>query len=234
MSELTMPSSERQIGRGWDRVMIYAVSAAGIAAGARLSPVFWYCTAVMVWFLVRASRRESPRPVVVESAQSAEAFAQLPPAVAAVVQRVVAELPPGDARKLLGAVIRQARPLFGMTSSNFDQSKDDESRGHAADLVVASCDTALDLARLDALIESGGRVAATAAGPSDLDARYVAARTTFAKRLTDAATALGELYASGIEHGTPASDRVAELAAELKSDAASRTAAQVEVENLLK
>jgi hypothetical protein len=233
MSELAMTGTEARLGRGWDRVMIYAVIAAGMAAGVRYAQVFWYMTGIMVWLLVRASRRAFPEPVVAESGQSAEASNQFPPRVAFAVQRAVAELPSGDARKLLGAVMRQGRPLFGATTSNFDPSKDDESRLHAADLVVASCDTALELARLDALIESGGR-AEKPAGPSDLDARYVAARATFAKRLTDAATALGELYASGIEHGTPASDRVAELAAELKSDAAARVAAQTEVDELMK
>lgn len=234
MNELAMTRTEARLGRGWDRMMIYAVIAAGIAAGVRYAQVFWYMTGIMVWLLVRTSRRAFPEPVVAESGQSAEESNRFPPRVAVAVQRAVAELSSGDARKLLGAVMRQARPLFGATSSNFDPSKDDESRMHAADLVVASCDTALELARLDALIESGGRASAKPAAPSDLDARYVAARATFAKRLTDAATALGELYASGIEHGTPASDRVAELAAELKSDAASRVAAQTEVDELLK
>jgi hypothetical protein len=231
MNEPEVTSTETRLGRGWDRVMIYAVIAAGLAAGARSSPAFWFTTAGMVWLLVRASRRTFPA-VVTAPEQHAEPFTLFPPRVAVALHGAVAQLPAGDARKLLGAVIRQARPLFGMTSSNFDPSKDDESRRHAADLVVASCDTALELARLDSLIGSGQRAAATAA--TDLDARYVSARATFAKRLSDAANALGELYASGIEHGTPASDRVAELAAELKSDAASRNAAQAEMESLLK
>jgi len=233
MSELAMTTTDSRLGRGWDRVMIYAVIVAGLAAGIRFSPAIWFSTAGMVWLLLRASRRAFPATVVVDEGQRAESFVLFPPRVATAVQRAVAQLPAGDARQLLGAVLRQARPLFGTTSSNFDPSKDDESRTHAADLVAAACETALDLARLDSLIDAGGR-APTKAATSDLDARYAAARATFAKRLTDAATALGELYASGIEHGTPASDRVAELAAELKADAASRNAAQVEIENLLK
>ncbi len=234
MSELAITRSEPQLGRGWDRVMIYAVIAAGIAAGVRYAQVFWYFTPIMVLFLVRARRRAFGEPVVVAHGQASEPFGQFPPRVDTAVQAAVAQLPSGDARKLLGGVIRQARPLFGITSSNFDPSKDEESRSHAADLVVASCDTALELARLDGLIESGSRASKGTPSGTDLDERYAAARAEFAKRLTDAAAALGELYASGIEHGTPASDRVAELAAELTADAASRSAAKVEVDELLK
>jgi len=44
-------------------------------------------------------------------------------------------------------------------------------------------------------------------------------------RLRDAATALSEMYASGVEHGTPASNRVADLAVEVRADASARRAA---------
>src|SRR5262249_43098986 len=131
-------------------------------------------------------------------------------------------------------VIRQARPLFGTTMSAFDASKDNESRAHAAELVIASCDTALELARLDALLAAEARVNAKPASEQALESRYSAVRARFAKRLTDAAAALGELYAAGIEHGTPSSDRVQELVSDLRSDAASRAAAKVEVDELLK
>jgi hypothetical protein len=231
MSNLALSSAPTSSGRQWDRAMFYAVFAAGIAAGIRYAPIFWFITPLVAVWLWKARRREFAAPVTVAAGPSAAPLGQFPPRVNAVVESAIAQLPPGDGRKLLGGVIRQARPLFGMTSSNFDPSKDDESRSHASDLVIASCDTALELARLDMLIASGPR----APGVSEpLDKRYAVARAEFAKRLTDAAAALGELYASGIEHGTPASDRVAELAAELTADAASRAAAKVEMDELLK
>lgn len=234
MSDLSIAVADARLGRQWDRVMIYAVFAAGIAAALRVAPMFWLTTPAMALVLMRAHRRAFPEPVTVAIGPSDAPLGQFPPRVEAAVQAAVAQLPPGEARKLLGGVIRQARPLFGATSSAFDAARDDESRGHAADLVIASCDTALELGRLDALIESAPRATGKPTPANDLDERYAVARTQFAKRLTDAAAALGELYASGIEHGTPASDRVAELAAELTSDAASRAAAKVEVDELLK
>jgi len=210
--------------------MFWAMIVTGAMAAIRVSPVFVVLTIVMIAVLERERRRGRPTP-----AAAATALGELPPRVQAAVDAAVAQLPPGDGRKLLGAVVRQARPLFGATDSRFDDARNDESRAHAADLVVASCDTARELARLDALLESGSRVRGMAkGGDAALDGRYAAAREQFATRLTAAAAALGELYASGIEHGTPASDRVAELAAELSEDAASRNAAQAEMDELLK
>jgi hypothetical protein len=63
--------------------------------------------------------------------------------------------------------------------------------------------------------------------------RYKAARTMFAKRLGDAALALAALYASGVEHGTPASDRVAELVTTLKEEASVRSETKADLNALL-
>jgi hypothetical protein len=235
MSDLSITPASAPLGRQWDRVMIYAVFAAGFAAAIRVAPVFWFTTGLVVIVLLKAYWGGTVAGTVTTVVTKVDVpLGRFPLPVNSVVQAAVAQLPAGDARTLLGAVIRQARPLFGAATSAFDASKDNESRAHAADLVIASCDTAVELARLDALIESESRAGEKAGAPGALAQRYAAARAQFAKRLTDAASALGELYASGIEHGTPASDRVAELAAELKLDAASRAAAKVEVDSLLK
>jgi len=213
--------------------MFWAMSVTGAMAAIRVSPVFVLLTMVMIAVLVRERRRRRLGRTAVAAAETT--LGELPPRVQSAVDAAVAQLPAGDARKLLGAVVRQARPLFGTPDSRFDDARNDESRAHASDLVVASCDTALELARLDTLVESGSRATGAAKGnDAALDGRYAAARQQFATRLTAAAAALGELYASGIEHGTPASDRVAELAAELTEDAASRNAAQAEMDELLK
>ena len=93
-------------------------------------------------------------------------------------------------------------------------------------------DTALELARLDSALaarESGE----SAAGDRGLLERFRSARVLFATRLSDAAVALGALYASGVEHGTPASDRVAELVADLTADAGARSAAKRDLDELL-
>jgi hypothetical protein len=41
------------------------------------------------------------------------------------------------------------------------------------------------------------------------------------------------LYVSGVEHGTPASERVAELVSEIKLDASARSAAAEEMKKLV-
>ena len=160
---------------------------------------------------------------------------QLPIRVELAIHDAMAQLQSGEARRLLGDVVRQARPLFGMTSSNFDAAKDEEVRTEAADLVLACCDTALELGRIDTMLESGTRAKGGDLRTRDaaLFDRCSAARTLFSTRLTDAASALGALYASGIERGTPASDRIAELVTDLNADAIARTAAKRELDQLL-
>ena len=123
--------------------------------------------------------------------------------------------------------------------SAFDARQDDEARRHVADLVADSCTIALDLARLDATAPVSALPNATTPGagaaPADaaLSARYQAARELFTKRLGDAASALSALYASGVERGTPASDRVAELVSEIREEASARSAAKSELDALL-
>jgi len=239
MSDLSITAVDDRLRVQQDRVMIYAVLAAGTAAAMTVSPVFWLATPVLGILQMRASRAAA-RPI--EPAEPDHT--QLPMRVELAIHDAVAQLPPGDARRLLGDVARQARPLFGMMSSHFDAAADNVVRAHACDLVVAACDTALELARLDTLIESGSRAqdvgttksSTEPARPADgasLVERYTAARELFASRLTDAAAALGALYASGVEHGTPASDLVAELASDLSADAAARRAARKEMDELL-
>src|SRR5262249_14907024 len=151
------------------------------------------------------------------------------------IHDAVASLPAGDARRLLGDVVRQARPLFGMASSHFDAAKNAEAHAQAADLVLAACETALELSQLDTLLAADSRTKSVAGETreAELRERLTAARALFASRLTEAANALATMYASDVEHGTPASDAVAELAVELSADAVARTKARAEMDELL-
>lgn len=127
----------------------------------------------------------------------------------------------GASRTLLANVVRQARPLFAHRESSFDALTEADTRVEITDLVRASCETALELARLD--------VAAPGVGDGPLLERYQQARAQLVLRLEDAATALGEMYASNVEHGTVASNRVGELAIEVRADARARHAALGEI-----
>ena len=85
------------------------------------------------------------------------------------------------------------------------------------------------MARLDRAFPAGT--------PSSADDEVVAAawasRRLFAGRLEDATSALAAMYAAGVAHGTPASDRVAELVNEIRADAAATSHARAEVQKLL-
>jgi hypothetical protein len=91
----------------------------------------------------------------------------------------------------------------------------------------------MDLARLDAFLGSAAQSPQSNGARAELDARARAARSIFARRLADAELALRSLYTTGIERGTPASDRLAELANEIMSEAGARRAANDELHRLL-
>ncbi|HTE46923.1 MAG TPA: hypothetical protein VK636_16870 [Gemmatimonadaceae bacterium] len=215
-----------------DNAMIYAILAAGTAAAFFVDPMFWLATPVFGVILFKASKRAAPAPPLeLPEGETSE----MPMRVELAILDAVSRLPLGDARRLLADVVRQARPLFGTTSSNFDAARDEETRTEAADLVLACCDTALELAKLDTVLIQGAKTGGSDLKSRDpkLFARYSDARTLFATRLSDAAGALGALYASGVERGTPASDRIGELVTDLTADAAARSEAKRELDQLL-
>jgi hypothetical protein len=208
-------------------VLVCAVLVTGFMAGMVASPVLWLVTPVVAMLLVRASARAGVA-VVPNQADAPE----LPLRLQRMLHKTLQMLPAGDARQLLGEVVRQARPLFATRDQSFDPKQEDAGRANASELVAACCATALELGRLDELfVHSTSQPSAGAT--SGLDARYKAARDLFARRLADAASALQALYASGVEHGTPASNRVAELTSELKADASARSQAKNEMDSLL-
>src|SRR5204863_7323831 len=109
-----------------------------------------------------------------------------------------------------------------------DETQEMWVRETVRSLVVACYTTALDLARVDHSLA----VRDSAASPDD-SKRIAAVRDLLAGRLSHAATALSSLYVAGVEHGSAASDRVAELVDEINADANARRAAASEMGTLL-
>ena len=213
-----------------DSIMILAMLSTGITAGFVVHSELLLFTPIMAGLVFIASK-QAMHDV---GRGDVPPMADLPPEVAAAVERAMERLPAGDGRRLLADVIREARPLFVAQSSAFDASKDAEARVQASELLIASCDTALELSQLDDMLEihtapDGDDL------PSDMSllTRLSSARDLFANRLRAASFALSNVYAAGIENGTPASDRIAELVADLKADAGARTAAKRELNDLL-
>ena len=210
-----------------DGLLVMAILVAGGAAAYVAMPVLWIATPIMAVFVRYSARRTTS--VAMGTSDAAES--EFPPAVQHSIDAAVDQLRPGEARKLLANVLRQARPLFAARESSFDAEMERETREDISELVSAACETALELSRLD-----GAAPVHTANGATNderLDVRYQRARQTLVTRLCAAAAALSEMYASGVEHGTPASDRVAELAQELRLDARARLAAKAEVDSVI-
>jgi hypothetical protein len=217
-----------------DVILMMAVLLLGGAAAFAASPLLWAVTPVVAAMVYYASRQASRGDVVNE--QQAPIF---PLALQQTITSAMVQLPYGDAHRLLSDVVRQARPLFEARESAFDAAREQETRENVVELVSASCEIALELARLDHTAPPRGaprpqtQDSATKVAPTDLETRYDKARELLVRRLDDAGVALRELYASGVEHGTPASDRVAGLVTELRADASSRSAARTEMNELL-
>ena len=205
-------------------VLVYAIGVTGVAAAYRVSPSLWIVTPLVAWIVLRAAAREAMRL----EAPGVD-IRELPPALRDRVYSVFAQLPAGDARRLLLGVVNQARLVFSRGESRFDASEERQLAEHVSGLVDACCTTAADLARLDQFATT----TVDGAGRADLLARATSARELFRDRLTNAASALAELYTANVERGTPSTDRVAELTAEISADASARSEATAEMKTLL-
>jgi hypothetical protein len=202
--------------------MLAAVMLVGTYAALTVSPLLLATTFIVAFMIARAARSNP------NSIGSSPEFPDLPPSLRATVDRTIAQLPEGDARRLLFNAIVQARPLLAPHAAALDEQQERATRDNVCSLVEACCTTALEMARLDLASSAGDQ-----ASGSDEAKHLAAARELLAGRLSHAASALSSLYVAGVEHGSPASDRVAELAGEINADASARRAAATEMGALL-
>ena len=206
-------------------ILLFAIGVTGAAAAYQVSPVLWLLTAVVGLIVLRAALRDGRPP-----GDHEVDIRELPSALRERVRSAFAQLPAGAARGLLLGVVNQARLVFARGDSRFDAAEESQLREHVAGLVDACCATAADLGRLDQFASASADAGAARA---DLLARAGKARELFRDRLSNAAAALAELYTANVERGTPSTDRVAELTAEISSDASARSAASEEMSKLL-
>jgi hypothetical protein len=207
-----------------DGVILLSVLGAGSAAAYLSDPMIWPITAIVAGALWIAIRRPNASAV----AQPGLNLDSLPVEISSVVRATMAQLPNGGARNLLRDLLIPARLLLAPHESAFDSTRQAEMRAHVVELVEDACAIAIDLGRVETLSAS------TAPADVEIGRRYQTARELFAKRLRDAASALSVLYASGVDQGTPASDRVAEIVMELRSEVSARSAARRELDELLR
>jgi hypothetical protein len=212
--------------RTW--TLIAAVVVSGLAAAYLVAPEMAVMTVGVAGSLLFLADRAMRRPLL-PSSDDADA-SDLPPRLRRAVAGALADLPSGDARRLLADVVRRARPLLADVASRPD---DRHVERDVVDLVDACCAIALELQRVDSFL-------ALPADPRLSDARLAESRTRcgetralLARRLADAVAAIDALHAQLLREGTPASDRVAELASELQAEASARGAATRELYELL-
>ncbi|MEO5816320.1 MAG: hypothetical protein ABIT20_13675 [Gemmatimonadaceae bacterium] len=216
-----LPESTPTSISAFDGLLFISIICVGAAAASIAMPLLWVVTPAVAALVYISARRASR--VQIEIVDEGE----LPLHVQLALDEAIDRMPLGEPRQLLANLVRQARPLFAKRESSFDEEMERKTREDVIDMVSASCETALELWRLDGAAPKGR-------SPDDvLSLRYSRAREALVNRLKNAATSLSELYASDVEHGTPASDRVAELAAALRDDARARSAAKGEIDGVV-
>jgi hypothetical protein len=201
-------------------ILILSVIASGFMAARLAAPVLWLATPIVAALILRAA-------VATAAPVAGMGSVQLPDELYRTAAAALGQLPPGDAYELLKAVVTQASAVLAARDEFFDPAADRVARENVGGLVDACCATALELARLDAAVSRQRN------SDDHVSRRFAAARALFTNRLKDADAALRAVYAAGVEGGTPASDRVAELAAEIQADAAARRQAKDELQRLL-
>jgi hypothetical protein len=200
-----------------------AVMIVGTFAAVTVSPLLFFTTLIVTLMIARAAS-----PTRRSKAPSLD-FPELPSSLRVTIDQTIAQLPDGDARRLLFNALVQARPLLAPHAAALDEKQESATRENVQSLVEACCSTALDLARVDLALAARDSVAS-----SDDSKRIAAVRDQLAGRLSHAATALSSLYVAGVQNGSPASDRVAELVDEINADANARRAAASEMGALLR
>ena len=104
----------RQVVRARDVRLIVAVAVSGSIAAVVAHPVFWLSTAALVAMLAVAQRNGEI------DVRDDRRLRSMPLELQRTLRATLAGLPPGDAKRLLNAVGRQAAVLFDARRSAFD------------------------------------------------------------------------------------------------------------------
>ena len=219
-----------------DVAVVAAVLIAGAAAAHVAMPALWVVTPVVAGALAAAAIGAARQSQLTDAPPAAP----LPPRVERSVAEAFALLPAGDARDLLGAVVRRARGLLETFAGQTDERR---LTRDVSDLVDACCEIAREHARLDAVLPAlwepalapaAARGSADDASGDELRRRGDAGRELLARRLREAAAVMDEMLVQrGVERGGSAAERVAELTSELAAEAAARRHAAQEIQRLM-
>ena len=197
-----------------------AVLLFGFAAGRLVAPTLYVATALvalLVWRGTRAAAVTDPR---------IDELSFIPNDLRSRVRETLDRCGEGVARRSLLGVIAQAKPLLTRARPQLDERAEQETRENVLSLLEACCATAQSLAELDVAM-------AASQENSNASPRAVQVRQRLADQLANAATTLGELYVTGLEHETDALSRVSELTAAIHEDAEARRTAMEEIQRVV-
>lgn len=224
------------VGRAWTVIplsfygLVGAVVVLGVAAGAAAAPILLWTSPMVAALLVSAARLGVGTPLWRARRQATP----LPKDVAAQVIRAFERLPAGTARSLLADLVRRGKVHYSSLSRTGDEPG---IRPALAQVLVAACGAAIDLAQLEENLASFDaqreRLATPPAAWLDALTRCERARDTLVQRLLEATTVLGALPTQSAELPTSAGAELAELTRELETEAALRANAAKEIAELL-
>jgi hypothetical protein len=202
-----------------DLVVMTAVMISGLAAASLAEPLLWYLTPAVVVCLLLASREGALRA----------AGSDMPEELNEKLATTLNSLPTGEIRALYNDVIEAAAPVFSRRMRRLSDHYARHTRDSVIELLEAASHVAIDASRLDMTLRSGTML------HREQSVRISAekARAQYAKQLADVVATLNALVASGLAHGTPESDRVTELVAEIRDETTARTEAWKEIDSLL-
>jgi hypothetical protein len=199
---------------------LLAVMVSGSMVARQGRPVFWSITLLVAMIVVVGATRSG--------GHARERLSHLPSALRQLITETLAALPSGEAATQLSGIARLADAVLAVPERDFDRRADTDLEQRVVDLVEACCDTSRGLGRIDSAWPKG--LESTVHGVSDTIA---SARAAYVRQLQDASATLERLTASVAQRDARASQRVSELAADIRREIVVREDAIRELDRLL-
>ncbi|HSA54952.1 MAG TPA: hypothetical protein VLE53_04570 [Gemmatimonadaceae bacterium] len=188
---------------------------------AQSRPIFWSLTLLVLMSLMYGATRS------IATTGNGIALTHLPSALQRPVAETLALLPAGEARMHLSNVVRLADATLAIPDRDFDHRADRDLRERVVELVEVCAEASRGLGRIEAAWPSGTVLPAT---HSDA---IGAARATYVRQLQDATATLERLTLSVTQRDARESERISELAAEIRREIGTRERAIADLDRLL-
>lgn len=199
---------------------LLAVMISGSMVARQGRPNFWSITLMVAMTVVVGATRSGAR--------GRARLSHLPAALRELITETLAALPRGEAATQLSGIARLADAVLAVPEHDFDLRADTDLEQRVVELVEACCDASRGLGRVDSAWPRG--VESTVPGVSETIA---SARAAYVRQLQDASATLERLTASVAQRDARASQRVSELAVDIRREIVVRDDAIRELDRLL-